>query len=93
MTAKASAAGSTPARPWSLPSEQTYPREPGARTPMAVAFLFEDISSEIALTQRFRAELELASHRVFDLLPDGVAVERTSGELAMSNTAFARIWD
>ena len=87
---KASAAGFH-TETWSLPSGQTY-RVTGRPHPNgAVAFLFEDISSEIALTRRFRAELEL-SHRVFDLLPDGVAVFQASGELAMSNTAFARIW-
>ena len=87
---KASAAGFH-TETWSLPSGQTY-RVTGRPHPNgAVAFLFEDISSEIALTRRFRAELEL-THRVLDHLPDGVAVFQASGELAMSNAAFARIW-
>ncbi len=76
---------------WSLPSGQTY-RVTGRPHPDgAVAFLFEDISSEISLTRRFRAAAEL-SHEVFDSLDEAVAVFQPSGELLMSNTAFTRLW-
>lgn len=76
---------------WSLPSGQTY-RVTGRPHPDgAVAFLFEDISSEISLTRRFRAAAEL-SHEVFDSLEEAVAVFQPSGELLMSNTAFTRLW-
>ena len=87
---KASAAGFH-VETWSLPGGQTY-RVTGRPHPNgAVAFLFEDISSEVSLTRRFRAELELG-HEVLDHLPDGIAVFQSSGELVMSNAAYGRIW-
>lgn len=76
---------------WSLPSGQTY-RVTGRPHPDgAVAFLFEDISSEVSLTRRFRAELELGSE-VLDTLEEAVAVFQSSGDLVMSNAAYAKIW-
>ncbi|WP_415182844.1 PAS-domain containing protein [Phaeovulum sp.] len=76
---------------WSLPSGQTY-RVTGRPHPDgAVAFLFEDISSEVSLTRRFRAELELG-HEVLDALQEAVAVFQPSGELVTSNAAYAQMW-
>ncbi|MEX1661268.1 PAS-domain containing protein [Thioclava sp. 15-R06ZXC-3] len=76
---------------WSLPGGQTY-RVTGRPHPDgAVAFLFEDISVEIAATRRFRAELEM-SHEVLDQIEDAVAVFQSSGELLLSNSAYARMW-
>ncbi|WP_260348518.1 PAS-domain containing protein [Alloyangia mangrovi] len=58
---------------WELPSGLTY-RITGRPHPDAgIAFLFEDISSEITLTRRFRQELEQA-HSVLDSLEEAVAV-------------------
>ena len=46
---------------WSLPGGQTY-RVTGRPHPDgAVAFLFEDITSEISLTRQFRADLSLGA--------------------------------
>src|SRR5690606_7195853 len=79
------------AETWSLPSGQTY-RVTGRPHPDgAVAFLFEDISSEVSLTRRSRSELELG-HEVLDALQEAVAVFQPSGELLMSNAAFTRLW-
>jgi len=92
MTAleKAAAAGFH-TETWSLPGGQTY-RVTGRPHPDgAVAFLFEDITAEISLSRRFRAELEL-SQEVLDLMPEAVAVFRASGELALSNRAYDRLW-
>ncbi len=76
---------------WSLPNGQTY-RVTGRPHPDgAVAFLFEDISSEISLTRRFRAELEM-TQEVLDLMDEAVAVFHGSGDLALSNDAYARLW-
>lgn len=76
---------------WSLPNGQTY-RVTGRPHPDgAVAFLFEDITSEIGLTRRFRAELEMGQEAL-DLLPDALAVFLPSGELALSNTAYGALW-
>lgn len=92
MTAleQAAAAGHH-AETWELPGGQTY-RVTGRPHPDgAVAFLFEDISSEVSLTRRFRAELELGQE-VLDAIDEAVAVFLPSGELATSNAAYARLW-
>src|SRR5690606_26502157 len=63
---------------WSLPSGQTY-RVTGRPHPDgAIAFLFEDISSEVSLTRRFRSELELGQE-VLEALEEAVAVFQPSG--------------
>lgn len=77
---------------WSLPSGQTY-RVTGRPHPDgAIAFLFEDISSEVSLTRRFRSELELGQE-VLEALEEAVAVFQPSGDLVVSNAAFARLWN
>lgn len=76
---------------WSLPSGLTY-RVTGRPHPDgAVAFLFEDISAEISLTRRFRAELE-TGQAVLDSLPEALAVFSPAGELLMSNAAYCTLW-
>jgi len=76
---------------WSLPSGQTY-RVTGRPYPDgAVAFLIEDISSEMSLTRRFRAELEM-SQAVLDSLEEAIAIFSPAGVLALSNAAYARFW-
>ena len=77
---------------WSLPGNQTY-RVTGRPHPDgAIAFLFEDISEEMALTRRFRAELEL-QHALIDSLDEAVAVFSASGTLIVSNDAYNDLWD
>ncbi|WP_240643396.1 PAS-domain containing protein [Paracoccus siganidrum] len=76
---------------WSLPGGQTY-RVTGRPHPDgAVAFLFEDITSEISLTRKFRAELLLGTH-VLNGIEDALAVFGTGGQLAISNEAYDRLW-
>lgn len=76
---------------WSLPSGQTY-RVTGRPHPEgAVAFLFEDITAEISLTRRFRAELEMGQSAL-DCIEDAIAVFAPGGTLAMSNAAYGRLW-
>ncbi|SIS58204.1 PAS-domain containing protein [Phaeovulum vinaykumarii] len=76
---------------WSLPGGQTY-RVTGRPHPDgAVAFLFEDITAEVSLTQRFHAEIEMGQE-VLDALDQAVAVFLPSGELVNSNAAYARLW-
>jgi len=77
---------------WMLPSGQTY-RVTGRPHPDgAVAFLFEDISSEVSLTRRFRAELE-QGQEVLDLLTEAVAVFQPSGHMTATNAAYDRLWN
>jgi PAS domain-containing protein len=76
---------------WGLPGGQTY-RVTGRPHPDgAVAFLFEDISAEIAATRRFRSELEV-SHEALDQLEDAVVVFQATGELVLSNKAYGAMW-
>jgi hypothetical protein len=76
---------------WNLPNGQTYRVTGRPHADGAVAFLFEDISAEISLTRRFRGEIEMGQD-VLDALPDAVVVFHPSGELALSNAAYARLW-
>jgi PAS domain-containing protein len=76
---------------WALPSGQTY-RVTGRPHPDgAVAFLFEDISAEISLTRRFRTEIELGQ-AVLDSLEEAIVVFSPTGEVALSNAAYVRLW-
>ncbi|WP_233192756.1 PAS-domain containing protein [Acidimangrovimonas sediminis] len=76
---------------WTLPSGLTY-RVTGRPHPDgAVAFLFEDISAEMSLTRRFRAELEL-SQAVIDAMEEAIAVFSPAGQLIVSNAACDGIW-
>ena len=76
---------------WSLPGGQTY-RVTGRPHPDgAVAFLFDDITSEISLTRKFRAELTLGAH-VLDGLEDALAVFSPSGQMLLSNRNYVALW-
>lgn len=77
---------------WTLPSGLTY-RVTGRPHPDgALAFLFEDISAEISLTRRFRAELELGQS-VLDTLSEAICVFSATGVLTFSNAAYRKLWD
>lgn len=77
---------------WTLPGGQTL-RVVGRPHPEgALAFLIEDISQEVALRRRFRAELEL-SQSVLDSLDEAIAVFSAAGSLMVANSAYARLWD
>ncbi|SFC81628.1 PAS-domain containing protein [Tropicimonas isoalkanivorans] len=77
---------------WYLPSGQTF-RVTGRPHPDgALAFLFEDISAEIALTRRFRSELELGQS-VLDAVDEAIAVFSSAGVMILSNRAYREMWD
>ncbi|WP_309663355.1 PAS-domain containing protein [Tabrizicola sp.] len=77
---------------WSLPGGQTF-RVIGRPHPNgALAFMFEDISSEMSRTRRYRADLELGQ-AVIDAVDEAVAVFSQGGQLVMSNFAYAQLWD
>ena len=76
---------------WSLPGGQTY-RVTGRPHPDgAVAFLFEDITSEISLTRKFRADVSLGEN-VIDAMDDGLVVFASNGEILMTNLSYRTIW-
>lgn len=77
---------------WNLPDGQTL-RVTGRPYPDgAFAFLFEDISAEMTLTRRFRAELQ-TSQAVIDTIPNAIAVFSASNTLVASNKAYADLWN
>src|SRR5690606_28271490 len=76
---------------WSLPSGQTY-RVTGRPHPDgAVAFLFEDITTEISLTRKFRSDLLLGA-QVLNGIEDALAVFAPGGQMVLSNEAYDRMW-
>ena len=76
---------------WSLPGGQTY-RVTGRPHPGGtLAFLFEDISSEISQTRKFRADLSLVS-QVLDGVGDGLILFGAAGEVLLTNHAYTRLW-
>lgn len=77
---------------WALPDGRTYRVSGRPHPDGALALLFEDISAEISLTRRFRAQIE-QSHNVLDALDEGVAIFSRNGELAFANTAYKVMWD
>ena len=90
-TLEAAAASGYHVETWSLPGGQTY-RVTGRPHPDgAVAFLFEDITSEITLTRKFRAEVALGT-RVLDALEDAVIVFAPNGEVELTNQAYRKLW-
>lgn len=76
---------------WTLPTGLTYKVTGRPHPDGAIAFLFEDISAEISLTRRFRAELD-QSQSAFDVLDDPVGIFSNLGILTMCNQAFRDVW-
>lgn len=77
---------------WSLPGGQTY-RVIGRPHPNgALAFMFEDISTEMLRTRRYRADLEMGQ-AVIDAVEEAVAVFSQGGQLVMSNLAYSQLWN
>lgn len=90
-TLESAAASGHHVEQWSLPGGQTY-RVTGRPHPDgAVAFLFDDITSEISLTRKFRADLSLGKE-VLNGLDDALAVFAGNGRLAMTNRAYDEMW-
>lgn len=77
---------------WNLPSGQTY-RVVGRPHPNgALAFMFDDISTEMSRIRRFRADLELGQS-VLDAVDQAVAVFSSGGSLVLANSSYAALWD
>ncbi len=75
---------------WTLPTGVTY-RVTGRPHPDgAVAFLFEDITAEISLTRRFRAQLDVRQS-VLDALDEAVVVIGPKNVVMFCNEASTRL--
>ncbi|WBU60048.1 PAS-domain containing protein [Paracoccus albus] len=76
---------------WTLPGGRTY-RVTGRPHPNgAVAFLMEDMTSEVTLTRKFRAELTLGA-QVLDGIEQGLIVFNAVGQVVMTNAAYTSLW-
>jgi PAS domain-containing protein len=76
---------------WNLPGGQTYHVLGRPHPDGAMALLFEDISTEISRTRRYRADLELGQS-VIDAMEEAVAVFSSAGLLVLSNAAYSVLW-
>lgn len=76
---------------WTLPGGQTY-RVTGRRhLDGGLALMIDDISTEIIRNRRFRADLDLCQ-AVIDRMEEGIAVFSITGQLVLSNAAYATLW-
>ncbi|MBA84150.1 PAS domain-containing protein [Thalassobius sp. S69A] len=76
---------------WNLPSGLTYRVSGRPHPDGAIAFLFEDISSEVSLTRRFRSQLEVLQALV-DGMPQAVAIFSPSSVLTFANESYRTLW-
>lgn len=76
---------------WTLPSGLTYRVSGRPHPDGAIVFLFEDISAEISLSRRFRADMAL-NQSVLDQLQQPIAVFTANGEMQFNNSAYETQW-
>lgn len=76
---------------WGLPDGVTYRATLRPQAKGAFALLLEDISTEMSRSLRYRADMEL-SQSVIDTLDEGIAVFAQTGQLVLSNAAYAELW-
>lgn len=91
-TLEAAAASGHHVETWLLPGGQTY-RVIGRPHPDgALAFLFEDITSQMSQTRHYRAQLSLGA-QVVDTLAEALAVFGPDGQMLLGNEAWRQLWD
>jgi PAS domain-containing protein len=76
---------------WTLPTGQTFRVIGRPHADGAVAFMFEDITSEVSLTRQFRGDLELYQ-AIMDETEEAMAVFSNEGQLTLRNTAYGTLW-
>ena len=76
---------------WGLPGGATYRATLRPQAKGSFALLLEDISTETVRSRRYRADMELAQS-VIDTLDEGIAVFAGTGQLVLSNAAYAALW-
>lgn len=76
---------------WGLAGGVTYRATLRPQAKGSFALLLEDISTEMIRSRRHRADVELAQS-VIDTLDEGIAVFAATGQLVLSNAAYARLW-
>jgi PAS domain-containing protein len=88
---EAGAADGTFEETWHLSDGQTYRVSGRPHPDGAVAYLFEDISSEVSKTRTFRSEIELGQ-AVIDNLDTAIVAFSQNGTLTMCNRAYRSLW-
>lgn len=91
LALEAASAEGTYLETWNLSGGQTWRVSGRPHPDGAIALMFEDITAEIALTRRFRSELEV-SQAVVDAMREAIAVFAPDGVLTLANEAYARLW-
>lgn len=91
LALEAASAEGTYLETWNLSGGQTWRVSGKPHPDGAIALMFEDITAEIALTRRFRSELEV-SQAVVDAMREAIAVFAPDGVLTLANEAYARLW-
>lgn len=76
---------------WALPGGQTYRVTGQHHKGGGLTMLIDDISTEITRGRRYRASLALCQG-VIDRMEEGIAVFAASGQLVLSNNAYAVLW-
>lgn len=76
---------------WSLPDGVTYRITGRPHPDGAIAFLFEDISSAVSSSRRYRAQLD-DLHAVLDTMPHAVACFSANQTLSFANEAYRNLW-
>lgn len=76
---------------WTLPSQVTYRVSGRPHPDGAVAFVFEDISADVTLKRRFRAEIE-QGHAILDCFDQAIAVFSNVGVMTFANRGYQRLW-
>ncbi|MEL7258343.1 MAG: PAS-domain containing protein [Pseudomonadota bacterium] len=71
---------------WSLPNGMTYRITGRPHPDGAVAFLFEDISDEVALTRRFRSQVDLRQ-AALDVVNHAIAITGPNNAILLCNRA------
>lgn len=76
---------------WNLPDGQTFKVVGRPHPNGALALMIEDITNEVSRSRRYRSDLELGQ-AVIDEMDEAVAVFSPSGQMVMSNLAYALLW-
>jgi PAS domain-containing protein len=77
---------------WHLSNGQTFRVSGRPHPDGAVAYLFEDVSSEVSMTRSYRSEIELGQS-VLDGLDVAIAAFAPNGQCTLSNRAYGRLWE
>jgi PAS domain-containing protein len=91
LDVETAAAGAAFEETWTLPDGRTFRVSAAPHPDGALAFLIEDVTSDMHLKRSFRAELD-TGRAALDMVDTGLAVFSGTGDLVLTNAAFDRLW-